>query len=46
MLVNRTIPSKARLHELVIYDLLHQYYRSQMARMKKDNGKKQIAHAA
>lgn len=45
MLVNRTIPSKARLHELVIYDLLHQYYRSQMARMKKDNGK-QIANAA
>lgn len=46
MLVNRTIPSKARLHELVIYDLLHQYYRSQMARRKNDAGKKQIAKAA
>lgn len=46
MLVNRTIPSKARLHELVIYDLLHQYYRSQIARTKNDAGKKQIPKAA
>ncbi|SEN83774.1 thiopeptide-type bacteriocin biosynthesis domain-containing protein [Chitinophaga rupis] len=46
MLVNRTITSKPRVHEMVVYDLLHQYYRSLLARQKNKGEKKQIAKAA
>ena len=46
MLVNRTITSKPRVHEMVVYDLLHQYYRSQLARRKNDGQKKLITKAA
>ena len=34
MLVNRLLPSQARLHELVLYDFLYREYRSEMARGK------------
>jgi lantibiotic biosynthesis protein len=36
MFINRFIRSNQRLHELVIYDFLCQYYRSALARKKKD----------
>lgn len=34
MMVNRLFKSKQRLHELVIYDFLHRYYKSEIARRK------------
>jgi thiopeptide-type bacteriocin biosynthesis protein len=39
MLVNRIIPANPRLHELVLYDMLFMYYRSQLKRGKQPNGK-------
>lgn len=41
MMCNRLFKSKQRLHELVLYDLLCQYYTSQKAR-KKQMSKKQV----
>ena len=35
MLVNRSISSNQRLHELLIYDFLYRYYRSALARERK-----------
>ena len=35
MLLNRLFISKQRMHELVVYDLLHSYYKSMIARNKK-----------
>lgn len=35
MFVNRMIRSKQRIHEMVLYDFLNQFYRSQIARRKK-----------
>jgi thiopeptide-type bacteriocin biosynthesis protein len=32
MLINRTIPAKQRLHELIIYDFLYRHYHSVIAR--------------
>jgi lantibiotic biosynthesis protein len=32
MLLNRLLPTEARLHELVLYDFLHRHYQSDMAR--------------
>jgi thiopeptide-type bacteriocin biosynthesis protein len=46
MLVNRSIASKPRVHELVLYDLLHQYYRSVVARGKQKVSKEKIVEAA
>lgn len=47
MMVNRLFKSKQRLHELVMYDFLHRYYKSEIARRKyvnanigKEKGKK------
>jgi thiopeptide-type bacteriocin biosynthesis protein len=34
MMVNRLFKSKQRLHELAIYDFLHRYYKSEIARRK------------
>ncbi len=34
MMVNRVFKSKQRLHELVMYDFLHRYYKSEIARRK------------
>ncbi|MDQ1351389.1 MAG: Lant dehydr protein [Acidobacteriota bacterium] len=34
MMVNRIFKSKQRLHELVMYDFLHRYYKSEIARRK------------
>ena len=34
MFLNRFFRSRQRMHELVIYDMLHQYYTSQLARQK------------
>jgi thiopeptide-type bacteriocin biosynthesis protein len=34
MMVNRLFKSKQRLHELVLYDFLHRYYKSEIARRK------------
>ncbi len=34
MMINRLFKSKQRLHELVIYDFLHRYYKSEIARRK------------
>ncbi len=34
MMVNRLFKSKQRLHELVLYDFLHRYYKSEIARQK------------
>ncbi len=34
MFLNRFFRSRQRMHELVIYDMLHQYYASQLARQK------------
>ncbi|SET29001.1 lantibiotic dehydratase [Hymenobacter actinosclerus] len=31
MLLNRLIPAQARLHELLVYDFLHRYYKSRQA---------------
>lgn len=46
MLVNRAIPSKPRVHELVIYDLLHQYYRAAIAKEKGKIVKEKVVEAA
>lgn len=35
MFLNRFLRSKQRMQEMIIYDFLHQYYRSMMARLKK-----------
>jgi len=34
MMVNRLFKSKQRLHEMVLYDFLHRYYKSEIARQK------------
>jgi thiopeptide-type bacteriocin biosynthesis protein len=34
MMVNRLFKSRQRLHELVLYDFLHRYYKSEIARRK------------
>jgi thiopeptide-type bacteriocin biosynthesis protein len=34
MMVNRLFKSKQRLHELALYDFLHRYYKSEIARRK------------
>jgi thiopeptide-type bacteriocin biosynthesis protein len=34
MMINRLFKSKQRLHELVVYDFLHRYYKSEIARQK------------
>ncbi len=34
MFLNRFFRSRQRMHELVVYDMLHQYYTSQLARQK------------
>jgi thiopeptide-type bacteriocin biosynthesis protein len=34
MMINRLFKSKQRLHELVLYDFLHRYYKSEIARRK------------
>ena len=34
MLINRLFKSKQRTHELVLYDFLHRYYKSEIARRK------------
>lgn len=34
MMINRLFSSKNRLHELVIYDFLYRYYKSEIARLK------------
>ncbi|THU34977.1 hypothetical protein FAM09_23605 [Niastella caeni] len=46
MVVNRSVSSKPRVHELVMYDLLHQYYRSVVAREKQKTSSKIIVKAA
>ncbi len=40
---NRLFPSKQRMNEWVSYDLLYQYYYSQLARRKKENKSMKIA---
>jgi thiopeptide-type bacteriocin biosynthesis protein len=42
MMINRLFKSKQRTHELVLYDFLHRYYKSEIARQKysKINAKK------
>ncbi|MCP5048509.1 MAG: hypothetical protein GY940_15170 [bacterium] len=42
MLINRLFKSKQRTHELVLYDFLHRYYKSEIARQKysKQNAQK------
>ncbi|MBQ0734566.1 thiopeptide-type bacteriocin biosynthesis protein [Aquimarina celericrescens] len=40
---NRLFPSKQRMNEWVLYDLLYQYYYSQLARRKKENESMKIA---
>jgi len=37
MMINRLFKSKQRLHELVVYDFLHRYYKSEIARQKYAN---------
>ena len=32
MLLNRLLPTEARLHELVLYDFLHRHYQASLAR--------------
>ena len=32
MLLNRLLPTEARLHELVLYDFLHRHYKASLAR--------------
>jgi thiopeptide-type bacteriocin biosynthesis protein len=34
MMINRLFKSKQRLHELVLYDFLHRYYKSEISRRK------------
>ncbi len=34
MMINRLFKSKQRLHEMVLYDFLHRYYKSEIARRK------------
>lgn len=34
MMINRLFKSKQRLHELVVYDFLHRYYKSEIGRLK------------
>lgn len=34
MMLNRLFRSKNRIHELVIYDFMYQYYKSEIAREK------------
>jgi thiopeptide-type bacteriocin biosynthesis protein len=34
MMVNRLFKSKQRTHEMVLYDFLHRYYKSEIARQK------------
>lgn len=34
MMINRIFKSKQRLHELVLYDFLHRYYKSEIAKQK------------
>lgn len=34
MMINRLFKSKQRLHELALYDFLHRYYKSEIARQK------------
>ncbi len=34
MMVNRLFKSKQRTHEMVLYDFLHRYYKSEIARLK------------
>lgn len=46
MLVNRVIPFKPRLHEMVIYDLLHQYYRAVLSKNKAKSREEKIVEAA
>ncbi|MFM8913313.1 MAG: lantibiotic dehydratase C-terminal domain-containing protein [Flammeovirgaceae bacterium] len=36
MFLNRFLRSKQRMQEMVIYDMLHQHYKSQLARTAKD----------
>jgi lantibiotic biosynthesis protein len=36
MLINRIVPANPRLHELVIYDMLFQYYKSMIEKLKKN----------
>lgn len=38
MMVNRLFKSKQRLHELALYDFLHRYYKSEIARRKYAKG--------
>lgn len=40
MLNNRIFKSKQRVHEMVIYDFLYNYYRSELARLKYGKNKK------
>ncbi|MCP5106131.1 MAG: hypothetical protein GY950_22285 [bacterium] len=34
MMINRLFKSKQRLHEMTLYDFLHRYYKSEIARRK------------
>lgn len=34
MMINRMFKSKQRMHEMVMYDFLHRYYKSELARIK------------
>lgn len=38
MMINRIFKSKQRLHELVLYDFLHRYYKSEIAKQKYAKG--------
>jgi len=40
MMINRLFKSKQRLHELVVYDFLHRYYKSEIGRRKYGDKKK------
>lgn len=44
MLVNRIVTSSPRQHELVIYDILYNYYRSAIAREKKKSKQLSVAN--
>jgi lantibiotic biosynthesis protein len=46
MLINRAIPSNPRMHEMVIYDLLCQYYRSVISKNKAKMVTEKIVEAA
>jgi thiopeptide-type bacteriocin biosynthesis protein len=41
MMINRLFKSKQRTHELVLYDFLHRYYKSTIARLKYSKTNKQ-----